>query len=327
VNALAVPATRSLTYQVMQNELRLLLSFLSDQPGVPLSMRHREFEASARHIKGFVSESFGLGMLTAAVERYYRWKLSDSDLANFDVLPARFASLYPVSGVRPDLLFDFSSLGNERRLAGEARGRSTIRPKGVGVGQRNRLAEIVAWSGRNDFHPVTMTWAYSGSEHVQVDLFDIQLPQEMSVTSKGYLEEQYDYMNQQSLFPDEQPQLIRERAVGRAATVATELYETAPQPAPERARRIFGRNVKGDWATADLLARSNLRFFLGVLDQALDRRQAGAPRQARHAPSQARDADPIQIATTQRILVVVARDSTEDPDWSEVTRRIEQPDR
>lgn len=72
-------------------------------------MRHREFKASAGHIKRFVTESFGMGMLTAAVERHYRWKLSDSDLSKFDVLPAKFASLYPASGVRPALLFDFSS--------------------------------------------------------------------------------------------------------------------------------------------------------------------------------------------------------------------------
>jgi hypothetical protein len=167
VNALAVPAKRSLTYRVTQHELRLLLSFLSDHPGVPVSMRRREFRASSGHVKRFVSESLGLGMLTAAVERHYRWKLSDSDLANFDVLPAKLASLYPSSGIRPDLLFDFSSQGEEKRLAGEARGRSSSRPKGVGSGQRDRLAGIVAWSGRNDFHPVTMTWAYSGTKKGQ----------------------------------------------------------------------------------------------------------------------------------------------------------------
>ena len=75
VNALCVPATRSLTYRVMDNELRLLASFLLDRPGAPVSVRHREFKASAGHVKRFVSESFGLGMLTAAVERHYRWKL------------------------------------------------------------------------------------------------------------------------------------------------------------------------------------------------------------------------------------------------------------
>ena len=94
VNALAVPAKRSLTYRVTQHELRLLLSFLSDHPGVPVSMRRREFRASSGHVKRFVSESLGLGMLTAAVERHYRWKLSDSDLANFDVLPAKLGTIF-----------------------------------------------------------------------------------------------------------------------------------------------------------------------------------------------------------------------------------------
>ncbi len=90
---------------------------------------------------------------------------------------------------------------------------------------------------------------------------------------------------------------------------------------------IFGRNVRGNWTTANLVAASNLRFFLGLLDQPLDQEQAGSPRRARNAPAGSREADPIQIAVTQRILVVVARDSEEEPDWSEVTRRIEQPGR
>jgi len=38
VNALAVPAKRSLTYRIMRHELRLLLSFVSDLPGVLLNV-------------------------------------------------------------------------------------------------------------------------------------------------------------------------------------------------------------------------------------------------------------------------------------------------
>jgi hypothetical protein len=326
VNALAVPAKRSLTYRVTQHELRLLLSFLSDHPGVPVSMRRREFKASSGHVKRFVSESLGLGMLTAAVERHYRWKLSDSDLANFDVLPAKLASLYPSSGIRPDLLFGFSGQGEEKRLAGEARGRSSSRPKGVDSEQRDRLADIVAWSGRNDFHPVTMTWAYSGSKKVQVDLFDVFAPEDIYRKSED-LEEEYDPETVSPPVADEPLQIVRERALGRIAAIADQLYETAPEPASETDRLIFGRNVRGNWTTADLVAPSNLRFFLGLLDQPLDREQAGAPRRARNAPAGAREADPIQIAVTQRIFVVVARDSEEEPDWSEVARRIEQPDR
>ena len=177
VNGLAVPADRKLTYRVMRHELRLLLSFLVDGPGSPLTLRHADFRASSAHVKRFISESFGLGMLTAAAERHHRWKLNDSDLHNFDVLPAKVAAQYPGSGIRPDLLFDFTDQGHEKRLAGEARGRSSARPVyGANKDQRDRLADIVAWSGVNDLHPVTMTYAYTGAANAQVDLFDIAAP-------------------------------------------------------------------------------------------------------------------------------------------------------
>jgi hypothetical protein len=61
VNGLAVPTDRTLTYRVMQHELRLLLSFLVDEPGSALTLRHAEFQASSGHVKRFISESFGLG--------------------------------------------------------------------------------------------------------------------------------------------------------------------------------------------------------------------------------------------------------------------------
>jgi hypothetical protein len=147
VNALAVPADRDLTYRVMQHEQRLLLSFLVDEPGSPLTLRHADFRASSGHVKRFISESFGLGMLTAAAERHHRWQLNASDLHNFDVLPAKVAAQYPGSGIRPDLLFDFTDQGHETRLAGEARGRSSARPVySASKDQRDRLADIVAWA-------------------------------------------------------------------------------------------------------------------------------------------------------------------------------------
>jgi hypothetical protein len=71
-----------------------------------------------------------------------------------------------------------------------------------------------------------------------------------------------------------------------------------------------------------LIAPSGLRFFLGLLDQSLTPEQAGAPRRRRNAARQ-RDSDPIQVAASGRILAVVARDAPQDPDWSEVTSRIE----
>ena len=323
VNGLAVPADRKLTYRVMQHELRLLLSFLVDEPGSPLTLRHADFRASSGHVKRFISESFGLGMLTAAAERHHRWKLNDSDLHNFDVLPAKVAAQYPGSGIRPDLLFDFTDQGQEKRLAGEARGRSSARPVHfASKDQRDRLADIVAWSGVNDLHPVTMTYAYTGAANAQVDLFDITVPDYLDAAPEIVIADEEGLVTTRTGRRFERLASIRPRALDRAGEITDQLYATAPQGAPGPTRSVYGRNVRGSWATADLIAPSRLRFFLGLLDQPLTPEQAGAPRRRRNAAMQ-RDADPIQVAATGRILVVVARDATQDPDWSEVTSRIE----
>jgi hypothetical protein len=323
VNALAVPADRELTYRVMQHELRLLLSFLIDDPGNPLALRHADFRASSGHVKRFISESFGLGMLTAAAERYHQWELNGSALHNFDVLPAKVAAQYAGSGIRPDLLFEFTDQGQEKRLAGEARGRSSARPvRRVSQDQQNRLADIVAWSGVNDLHPVTMTYTYTGSANAQVDLFDISAPEYRAIAPKIVVTDEEGVVTTQTGRHFEQLASTRTRAVERAGEITNQLYETAPQGAPGPTRSVYGRNVRGSWATADLIAPSRLRFFLGLLDQPLTPEQAGAPRRRRNVAMQ-RDADPIQVAATGRILAVVARDAAQDPSWSEVTSRIE----
>jgi hypothetical protein len=322
VNGRAVPADRKLTYRVIQHELRMLLSFLVDEPGSPLSLRRAEFQASSGHVKRFISESFGLGMLTAAVERHHRWK-HDSVLYNFDVLPAKVAAQYPGSGIRPDLLFYFTGQGHERRLAGEARGRSSARPVHyASKDQRDRLANIVAWSGVNDLHPVTMTYAYTGAASAQVDLFDITVPDYPGIALETVIADEEGLVTTRTGRRFERLTSIRPRALSRAGEITDQLYATAPQSAPGPTRSVYGRNVRGSWATADLIAPSRLRFFLGLLDQPLTPEQAGAPRRRRNSAMQ-RDADPIQVAASDRILVVVARDATQDPDWSEVTSRIE----
>ncbi|HEX3964815.1 MAG TPA: hypothetical protein VHZ03_50590 [Trebonia sp.] len=60
-------------------------------------------------------------------------------------MPAKLASQYQGgAGIRPDLLFDFGIQGQEMRLAGEARGRSSWRPRNPNKSQRTRLNDIVA---------------------------------------------------------------------------------------------------------------------------------------------------------------------------------------
>jgi len=250
-------------------------------------MRIEDFKASAGHVKRFITESFGMGMLTATVQSHYGWQPSERSLANFDVLPTGLADLYPSYGVRPDLLFDFNEGDSQWRLAREARGRSR-RPQGAAIcaEQRKRLEEIVAWSGRNDQHRVTMTWAYSGSDQVQVDLFDVQPSLDADAS-----------LAKPSLFAQEMLSVVEERAEDRATALTAQLYDSAPEP--DHARPIFGSHVRGDWVTADLLAPSDLHLLLGVLDHPLPPDNIRSIRRGRDTSPRTRDQHPIQIAILQ----------------------------
>jgi len=127
VNALAVPADRKLTYRVMQHELRLLLSFLVEEPRSPLTLRHADFQASSGHVKRFISESFGLGMLTAAAE------------CPFPLLARSWLSAEVLPGLRPD----------ERRPSKACECAECERSNGAGPGSRacHRLRAIDSpWS-------------------------------------------------------------------------------------------------------------------------------------------------------------------------------------
>ncbi|HEY1915436.1 MAG TPA: hypothetical protein VGH27_07660 [Streptosporangiaceae bacterium] len=164
-----------------------------------------------------------------------------------------------------------------------------------------------------------MTYAYTGSANAQVDLFDIATPDYLGTASDVVIADEGDAVTTPTGRRFEALAYIRQRAIGRAHEVADQLYDTAPQDAPGPTRRIYGRNARGDWAAADLIVPSGLRFFLGLLDQPLTPDQAGAPRRRRSAALQ-QDADPIQVAATGRILIVVARDTAQNPNGSEATR-------
>lgn len=71
--------------------------------------------------------------------------------------------------------------------------------------------------------------------------------------------------------------------------------------------------------TADLIASTGLRFFLGLFDQPLTPEEQQVVRR-RHTIVGQDEADPIQVATAGRMFVVVARGAALDPDWSEASR-------
>jgi hypothetical protein len=159
-----------------------------------------------------------------------------------------------------------------------------------------------------------MTWAYSGSDRVQVDLFDIQPPSEAPSQADTDSAEA-------GLFADETLLLVEERAESRAAALTAQLYDSAPEP--DHARPILGSHVRGDWVTADLLAPSDLHLLLGILDQPLAPENIRTIRRARDASPRTRDQDPVQIAILERILIVIARETTSPPDWPEIIERLQ----
>lgn len=319
VNALSVPLRAPTNYAVLRHELRLLLSFLPDQVGQPLGLRQAEFHASSSHIQRFITESFGLGMLTAAVESEFGWELDERSLDHFDVLPTRLAGLYRSTGTRPDLLFQFHGDGRPWHLAGEARGRSAKRPQGntASTAQRSRLDELVGWSARHDFHPVTMAWAYTGSSTVELDMF---------ILDKGhfYFADLLPEINsdQPEAVPTEPPTtVIAARTEKALRSAVDELHRTAPDPSA--VRLVFDRSVRGDWVRADLLGPSDAHLFLGVLDSELSTNQLASVR--RHPSGLGRSEraqDPIQVDVMGRIMIAIALGAASPPPWSDIAERF-----
>jgi hypothetical protein len=170
---MACDLRKVLDYRTKQLEARLLLSYL-DAPGAghPLRLDHRAFNASSRHIRGFVSECSGLGMLTAASESIFAWQQGTHDLHSFDALPKQLLRNYDDTiRVRPDLLFQLPT----GPVAGEARGRyrreTALLPKNPLRPQKVRLRELADWSAVNSDHPYFMSWFYIGRAGVAVDIF------------------------------------------------------------------------------------------------------------------------------------------------------------
>ncbi|MET7808557.1 hypothetical protein [Micromonospora chersina] len=171
INAMACDLRKVLDYRTRQLEVRLLLSYLGGPGGNTLRLDHSAFAASSRHIRGFVSECSGLGVLTAASEAIFAWQHGAHDLHNFDALPRQLLWEYDAKGVRPDLLFHLP----KGPVAGEARGRyrgaKKILPKKPLRPQMDRLRELANWSSVHDDHSYFMSWLYIGPSGVAVDIF------------------------------------------------------------------------------------------------------------------------------------------------------------
>lgn len=279
-NALATPLkSAKLDYRTRRSELQLLTSFLADEANA-IRLRRTEFSSSAHHIQRFVSESGGLGVLTAVVQACWNWSTGHGPVHNVDVINGALAKQYRSgNGSRPDLLFDF---GLKRMLAGEARGRSNNPHRLVTSKQYQRLESLLPWSASTGT-PLLMTWAYFTDNETVVDLFVPRDPGGRAFTpftSETWSGTTNPNVNSLSSFltpwwPEESNE-VRHRNSGPEGTftmaaqelhrLESELFHSAEE---EDSVGFAGRDLRGGWVPTDLFRRGPGRLFLGVLNEQL----------------------------------------------------------
>ncbi|WP_190856015.1 hypothetical protein [Actinomadura sp. RB99] len=333
VNARATPIRGRVRYWSRVAELRLLLSFLDERRFAPLLLRATPFHASAGHIRRFVSEGAGLGLLTGVTEAIYGWRAGRTTLANFDALPTSLVHKYKASGVRPDLLFQL----REGDLAGEARGRSSPPPKSVRADQLQKLQKLLVWSDAHDEHPFVMSWASVTETGTTIDFFECRMdggfrrnPRRPARERGRPIRVMEDALPQrlisdgvpEATVPSRptRPQADQTRPGDLAAEadecvrqVDEELYESAPELSDGI---MFDRSVRGAWAPLDLLGEPGDYLFLGIMSHALseDEAEGVAARRSRRGLADGGDEDaPVQGEITGRLIAAVTRDRRPEP--------------
>ncbi|MGC5040064.1 hypothetical protein ACPXCS_32085 [Streptomyces sp. DT190] len=345
INALACDLNRVVDYRTKQLEVRLLASYL-DAPsaGAPLQVDHRAFVASSRHIRGFVTESSGLGMLTAASEALFAWDNAAHALHSFDALPGGILSGYQNGGVRPDLLFHLPG----GRVAGEARGRhrraKTLLPTRPLAEQKRRLQELALWSASHRDHAYFMSWVWIGRSGVAVDIF---LPQDQRWD--GALDARWKRQSagDQWRFPVEDPlgqmpdgdpepppatpsttdalQPVmsvhaaaptppRADPVSLTGRLVQRLYDTAPALDAE----LADIPVRGTWVPADALGPAQYEVLLAVLAEQ-------PPPQAGVRERLARAEGRFDACLDGRLLTVVRSAAQPPPAWQDLEQVLLSP--
>ncbi|WP_132123233.1 hypothetical protein [Actinocrispum wychmicini] len=328
VNALAVPASGPVRYETRQHELRLVLCYLNSDPDGPIRLRDEPFRASASHIRRFVSESIGLGMLTAAVQAAYQSQTTA--IAHVDALPTALAGQYNPAKTRPDLLFDLPG----QILAGEARGRFETPPTRASTQQRDRLNSLIPWSRHHGTHPLAMTWAYTTGLGATVDLFTrsgrlpgmtgpvgqaVSAP--VAIQPELFDEDQLtaparpgaDHRPRRDVrardFDRSSPRELATAISRRVGDIADQLYQSAPRPDPPI--RVGEQDVRGSWAALDLLGPSTGSFVLGVLNRPLSRERG------LEVTARLRQRDPesngLSILVSGRMVVAISTDTAGQP--------------
>ncbi|MFE2726466.1 hypothetical protein [Kitasatospora sp. NPDC059327] len=295
INALACDLRRTVDQRVRNHEIGLLLSYLSGDTGAgPLGVDCGALDSSSGHIRRFVSECTGLGVMTAASETLFDWKSATDGLASFDVLPDKLLGAYAKTGVRPDLLYDLAA----GPLAGEARGRrrdaKQMLPAVKGTAdQRKRLEKLAAWSADHSGHDYFMSWVWLGTGGVYVDIF---LPEESAVTAglkTGWIEKPGSQQPWRFRVPRpdprrrveaevedylDRPLLMRKLDVPDGMADDEVAGGSAQEVVDAAMDRAFGREegplgelggvpVRGTWLRADAVGPARYEVLVGVLGE------------------------------------------------------------
>jgi hypothetical protein len=85
---------------------------------------------------------------------------------------------------------------------------------------------------------------------------------------------------------------------------------------------LFGREVRGNWVTADLVRSSDKQLLLGVMDGPVASGDVRAARSRNHRRAQ-RVSREYQTAVTERLVIVVAHSERPEPEWSAIKAAIE----
>ncbi|WP_185893879.1 hypothetical protein [Streptomyces sp. WAC05950] len=351
INALACDLRKTVDQRVRDHEISLLLSYIggSSPCPQPLNVDCAALDSSSGHIKRFVSECTGLGVMTAASESLFNWTPGTDDLSNFDVLPAKLAGIYARTGVRPDLLYDLAA----GPLAGEARGRrrdhKQMFPTGKGTpAQKARLEKLAQWSVDHDDHAYFMSWVWLGAGGVYVDIFLPDGSPAAASLKTEWIDTPGSTPPWQFRVPRPDPrrpvamdpegphvamaqQIATPGAVGSADDAEGHIRAaiTRAEPLVEAAMdRSFGREehtlgtvsdvpVRGRWIRGDAVGQARHEVLLGVLGERvlLDHRA-----QRNRLASQT--SDRLDLFLEGRLLTVVHPVESPRPSWDRIRSEL-----
>ncbi len=240
LNAMRLGTAHGAHFVAVLSELALVLSRLRTTFTDPLRLAPAFWQSSS-HIRRFVTESCGLGLLSWSVAHFEDWRFPYR-LQHIDNLPVAERQAVSLGRLRPDLLFDIGGL----QVAGEARGRSSHPPPSEYVvcptAQQDRLDQLAMWSEALGDARWIMAWTRCSDSTTVADYFD---PGERT-----------------SLIPDRVLAQVRRQWENR-------LWATAPL----FDAFFLGRRLRGNWLLVDPAPQpdgTQRRLFLGVSDSELE---------------------------------------------------------